>query len=261
MDFLNNRSLTMPDESTRNRLERTLPKITKIALLRGVQFIESLKPDAQAAVDKECDKLPKCASMANDQSQEQKRGHQRGTERREDSSVCHASGHLPVKKNRSWNKDSKNTRDELYSELALWNTILALVQCVQSRVRQQASQMTAAKAVDGAARLSACAGQAADAVSAYTQVIMEDASALLNSPSRNVQILGHVYHGLCGPNLGPALKTQQFLSYKICMDTHLPVFCGETTWRSSLGTRMGESTEMGMPIVSKVYTCLKTWMT
>ena len=55
-------------ESTRNRLERTLPKITKIALLRGVQFIESLKtcdismpqatkiPDAQAAVDKECEK-------------------------------------------------------------------------------------------------------------------------------------------------------------------------------------------------------------
>ena len=97
-------------ESTRNRLERTLPKITKIALLRGVQFIESLQtcdfpmpqamkiPDAQAAVDKECEKLPNFASMANDQGQEQKRGHQRGTERREDSSVCYANGHLPSQK-------------------------------------------------------------------------------------------------------------------------------------------------------------------
>ena len=100
------------------------------------------------------------------------------------------------------------------------------MQYVHSSVRQQASQMTAAKVVDGVARLSACAGQA-DAVSAYTQVKMEDASALLNSPSRNVQILGHVYHGLCGPNLGPALKTRQFLSNKICMHTHLPDYCGK----------------------------------
>ena len=92
------------------------------------------------------------------------------------------------------------------------------MQYVHSRVRQQASQMTAAKLVNGVARLSACAGQA-DAVSAYTQVKLEDASALLNSPCRNVQILGHVYHGLCGPNLGPALKTQQFLSNKICTPT------------------------------------------
>ena len=76
-------------------------------------------PHAQAAVDKEWEKLPKFASMANDQSQEQKRGHQRGTKRREDSPLCYASGHLPTHKNRSWNQDSKNTRDEFYSEVAL----------------------------------------------------------------------------------------------------------------------------------------------
>ena len=106
-------------------------KIMKIALLSGIQFIESSQscdipmfqamkiPDAQAAVDKECEKLTKFASMGNDQSQEQKRGHQRGTERREDSSLCYANGHLPTQKNMSWNKDSKNTRNELYSEVAL----------------------------------------------------------------------------------------------------------------------------------------------
>ena len=37
-----------------------------------------------------------------------------------------------------------------------------------------ASQMTAAKAMDAMARLPGCAGQAADAVSAYTLVKMED---------------------------------------------------------------------------------------
>ena len=38
-----------------------------------------------------------------------------------------------------------------------------------------ASQVTAAKVVDVTARLPGCAGQAADAVSVYTQVRMEDA--------------------------------------------------------------------------------------
>ena len=42
-----------------------------------------------------------------------------------------------------------------------------------------ASQMTAAKVMDIMSRLPGCAGQAADAVSAYTQVKMEDAPTLL----------------------------------------------------------------------------------
>ena len=42
--------------------------------------------------------------------------------------------------------------------------------------------MTAAKVMDIISRLPACAGQAADAVSAYTQVTMEDAPKLLKIP-------------------------------------------------------------------------------
>ena len=45
-----------------------------------------------------------------------------------------------------------------------------------------ASQMTAAEVVDVTARLPGCARQAADAVSAYTQVKMEDAPSLLKIP-------------------------------------------------------------------------------
>ena len=44
-----------------------------------------------------------------------------------------------------------------------------------------ASQMTAAKVMDIVSRLPGCAGQAADAVSAYTQVKMEDAPKLLKN--------------------------------------------------------------------------------
>ena len=42
--------------------------------------------------------------------------------------------------------------------------------------------MTAATVMDIISRLSGCAGQAADAVSAYTQVKMEDAQKLLKIP-------------------------------------------------------------------------------
>ena len=44
-----------------------------------------------------------------------------------------------------------------------------------------ASQMTAAKVMDIISRLPGCAGQAADAASAYTQVKMEDAPSLFKN--------------------------------------------------------------------------------
>ena len=45
-----------------------------------------------------------------------------------------------------------------------------------------ASQITAAKVMDVKSKLPGCAGQAADAVSAYTQVQIEDAPSLLKIP-------------------------------------------------------------------------------
>ena len=58
-----------------------------------------------------------------------------------------------------------------------------------------ASQMTAAKVMDFISRLPGCAGQAGDAVSAFTQVKMEDAPKLLKkSQNRSVQTFGFVYH-------------------------------------------------------------------
>ena len=78
--------------------------------------------------------------------------------------------------------------------------------------------MTAANIMDIMSRLPGCAGQAADAVSAYTQVKMEDASKLLKKfPNRNVQTFGFVYHDTNGQNHGPVWKTQSFLLSGICM--------------------------------------------
>ena len=85
-----------------------------------------------------------------------------------------------------------------------------------------ASQMTAAKVKDISSRLPGCAGQAADAVSAYTRVKMEDAPELLkNFQSQHVQIFGYVFHDTSGPNHGQTQKIQWFLLIEICLDTHL----------------------------------------
>ena len=60
----------------------------------------------------------------------------------------------------------------------------ALMQYSQNKVHSFASQLTAAEVMNVIARLPGCAGQAADAVSAYTQVKMEDAPSLLKIPVR-----------------------------------------------------------------------------
>ena len=80
-----------------------------------------------------------------------------------------------------------------------------------------ASQMTAAKIMDIISRLPGCDGQAADAVSAYTQVKMEDAHKLLKKiKNRSVQTFGFVYHDRNGLNHGPVWKIQSFLLKGIC---------------------------------------------
>ena len=53
-----------------------------------------------------------------------------------------------------------------------------------------ASQMTVAKVMDIMSRLPGCAGQAADAVSAYTQVKMKDAPTLLKIPKSECPDIG-----------------------------------------------------------------------
>ena len=87
--------------------------------------------------------------------------------------------------------------------------IQPLTQNLQSKVHLRA------KVMDVTSRLTGCAGQATDAISAYTQVNMEDAPALKKIQSQNVQIFGYVHQTTNGPNHGPAWKTQSFLLSEI----------------------------------------------
>ena len=84
-------------------------------------------------------------------------------------------------RNPSWSRRSKRTKgrvvlgsDTVEDDSGSY--------AVFSEPGSSASQMTAAKVRDVVARLPGCAGQAADAVSAYTQVKMEDAPKLLKLP-------------------------------------------------------------------------------
>ena len=81
----------------------------------------------------------------------------------------------------NWRQSTKCTKVELYSWAILWKMILGLMQYFTEQ-GSLASQMTAAKVMDMISRLPGCEGQAADAVSAYTQGRMEDAPKLLKIP-------------------------------------------------------------------------------
>ena len=82
--------------------------------------------------------------------------------------------------------------------------------------RSSASQMTAAKVMDIIPRLPVCAGQAADEISAETQVKMEDAPKLLKIRKSECPTLRFVYHDTNGQNHGPVWKTQSFTLNEIC---------------------------------------------
>ena len=81
----------------------------------------------------------------------------------------------------NWRQNTKNTKVELYSEVDIVTDDSGSY-AVFTEQGSSASQMTATKVMDIIYRLPGCDGQAADAVSAYTQVKMEDATKLMKIP-------------------------------------------------------------------------------
>ena len=79
-----------------------------------------------------------------------------------------------------------------------------------------ASQMTAPKVMGMISRLPGCAGQAADGISAYTQVEMEVAPPLIKHPKSECPDIWMRLPQYKWPNRGPVLKIQSFLLSEIC---------------------------------------------
>ena len=101
--------------------------------------------------------------------------------------------------------------------------------------------MTAAKVMDIKSRLPGCSGQAADAVSPYTQVKMEDASTFLKIPkSECPDIWIRLPKHKNGQNHGPVWKIQSFLLNGICTVLFWQDCYGKGIRKSSTGTRLGK---------------------
>ena len=94
-----------------------------------------------------------------------------------------------------------------------------------------ASQTAAAKIMDIISRLPGCAGQAADAVSAYTQVKMEDAPTLVKKSK--VRMTRYLDTSTETQNHGPVWKIQSFLLSEICTVIFWQDNCGKGNLRRS----------------------------
>ena len=118
--------------------------------------------------------------MASYESQEQETGHREGIKRGKDSSLCNADGLLPFK-----NSELEHKGQKYQGRVVLRGDVVKDDSRINAAFAEQgssASQMTAAKALDVSASAWRCAGQASDAVSAYTHLKMENAPTLLNLP-------------------------------------------------------------------------------
>ena len=119
--------------------------------------------------------------------------------------------------------------------------------------------------MDVIARLPDCDGQAADAVSACTQVKLEDAPRLLKTlksecPDAWIRLPRHKWPKSWANIEDPEVLLERNLYGHPLAGT----LVGKTVGRSFIGTWVGESTELGMYVCSwknKDYSYRYTWTT
>ena len=143
--------------------------------------------DAKAAVDKEWKKLETIPARDSGKVK-QEGGYSGSTKRQNEGPLCFIEGmeicHLK-------NAELEPKLQKYKGRVALRGDIVkddSGAYAVFTEQGSSASQMTAAKVMDIISRLLGCAGQAADAVSAFTQLKLEDAPKLLEKKqNRNVR--------------------------------------------------------------------------
>ena len=138
-------------------------------------------PAAEAAVDKEWEKLEKIPAWNIAKVRSKKEVIDEARTSGAKSSFCLPDGHLSFAEI----AELETKHQQYKGRVVLRGDIVKDDSgsfAVFTEQGSSASQMTAAKVMDITSRLPGCAGQAADAVSAYTQVKMEDAQKLLKIP-------------------------------------------------------------------------------
>ena len=182
-------------ESTRKRLERTLPKTLEDRIAgKGFNSLSHYNlvhkvitmpqamniPDAKAAVDKEWEKLEKLPAWemtkvkSNREVIKEAQKEQRPVHFASLMDLCHLKS-----------AELEPTLQKYKGRVVLRREIVkddSGSYAVFTEQGSSVSKLMVAKVIDVIARLPGCAGQPADAVSAYAQVKMEDASILLKLP-------------------------------------------------------------------------------
>ena len=105
--------------------------------------------------------------------------------------------------------------------------------------------------MDVIAKLPDCDGQAAESISAYTQIKMEDAPKLLRIPKSECLDFWIRLPRKKWPNSGSYIEDPVVLLERKLYG-HLPCWAlvGKTVRGSLNGTWMGKSAELGMPVCS-----------
>ena len=181
------------DESTRKRLEGTLHKDDEDHIARkGMNSLSHYnlvrkfipmpqalkKPKAKGAVEKVWEKLKKILAW---QLTKVRNKNEVIAEARNEGKTVHFASLMDLShlKNSGLEPQKFKGREVLRGDTVKDDSGSYAVFTEQG---SSAKQMTAAKVMEYISRLPGCAGQAADAVSAYTQVKMEDAPKLLKIP-------------------------------------------------------------------------------
>ena len=129
-----------------------------------------------------------------------------------------------------------------------------------------ASQMNAAKVMNVISRLPGCAGQAADAVSAYTQVKMEDAHKIIeNSEIGMSRHLDSSTATQMAKKMVQERRTSRSLRAKSVRSSFGRTVMGKAIWENPIAARLGESFQSEMLIRTpwkkkgNSYLCMWRW--
>ena len=143
-----------------------------------------------------------------------------------------------------WRQSTKNTLVELYSEATLWKMILDLLQYLQNKDHQH-HKWRQHKVMDIISRLPGCAGQASDAVSAKTQVKMEDVPKLLKIPKSEcpdirVRLPRHKWPKSLSSMEDPVVPLERSSFGRTVM--------GKAIWENPVEIRLEEGFQLGLLI-------------
>ena len=216
---------------------------------------------AKAAVDEEWEKLEKIPAW--DVTKVRKKGDRWSKKERQKSSFCLTDGHLSFEECRIGDKSTKNTKVKLYSEAISLKMILDLMQYLQNKdhqhhkLRQQKSWISSPDCQDAQ-------DKQLIAVSAYTQVKMEDASKLLKIPKIAcpdiwVRLPRHKWPKIMAQHGRPSRSSRTKSLWSSCGRTMM----GKAIWENPIEARLGGGFQLGRLIRTplKKYSNLCMWMT